>query len=69
MNNIGRTITDSYCNGFFGRDFDMNDSIIEAEGYDWIVVRRESGEADFARFSRGWKLEQKQQLIDEWCSK
>ena len=28
MSNIGKTIRDGYCNGFFGRDFDFYGSVI-----------------------------------------
>jgi len=37
--NVGKKITDFYCNGFFGRRYDLTDSIIEGEGEDWIVIR------------------------------
>ena len=32
MSNIGRVIKDFYCNGFFGREYDLNGSTIIAEG-------------------------------------
>jgi hypothetical protein len=50
MNNIGRKITDGYCNGFFGRDFDFYNSIIIAEGNEWLVIRKENGIIAFANF-------------------
>ena len=63
--NIGRTIKDFYCNGYFGRRYDNEDSIIEAEGIDWIVVRRDDGTADFASFVDN---ADKQNLLDKWCN-
>ncbi len=50
MSNIGRVITDGYCNGFFGRDFDFNDSIIVAEGDEWIVIKKPNGIYEFDNF-------------------
>ncbi len=38
-----------FCNGFFGRD-SYGDKLIEAIGIDWIVVRNEKGEPEFAKF-------------------
>ena len=62
MSNIGRLITDSYCNGYFGR---LYDSEIEAEGPDWIVIRKPDGSCDFTGFTDPENT--KQRLIDEWC--
>lgn len=63
-NNVGRTITNFYCDGFFGRDYDLDNSMIEGEGEDWIVVRKMGGEPAYAYFG-DWD---KQELIDEWCA-
>ncbi len=41
--NIGRTIRDFYCNGFAGREYDMEGSVIVAEGEGWIVVKKTNG--------------------------
>ena len=38
-----------YCNGYFGRD-SYGDKRIEAIGADWVVVRVDDGEPDFAAF-------------------
>lgn len=60
MSNIGKKITDFYCNGFFGRNYDMENSVIIAEGDGWIVVKKEDGEIDFAKGMD-------QEAIDRWC--
>lgn len=39
MSNVNKKITNFYCNGFFGRRYDLTDVVIEAEGKDWIVIR------------------------------
>jgi len=64
MSNIGKTINDFYCNGFAGRRYDLTDSVIEAEGDDWIVVRIDTGDPVFMNL-RGWD---KQELIDDWVN-
>ncbi len=48
--NIGRTITDFYCGGFFGRDYDFSGSVIVAEADEWIVIRKENGIFEFGNF-------------------
>ena len=50
MSNIGKTIRDGYCNGFFGRDFDFHGSVIIAEGEEYIVIRKENGIVVFGNF-------------------
>jgi hypothetical protein len=50
MSNIGRIITDFYCNGFFGRDYDFNGSEIIAEGDEYIVIRKKNGIVEFGNF-------------------
>lgn len=50
MSNIGRIIRDSYCGGFFGRQYDMYGAVIIAEGDGWIVVKKEGGKNEFADF-------------------
>ena len=62
MNNVGRPLY-GYCEGYFGRD-SYRDKRIEAEGYDWIVVRDADGDVLFASFSSG---DEKQQSIDSWA--
>jgi len=62
--NTGKTIKDSYCNGCFGRRYDLIGSIIEAEGYDWIVIRTNEGRPEFASFTDN---EDKEECISRWC--
>ena len=62
MNNIGKIIKDSYCNGYAGRRYDLAESIIEAEGKDWIVCRTNEGEVIFMNFDE----QDKQTYIDTW---
>jgi hypothetical protein len=63
--NIGKLITHGYCNGFFGRDsHDLDGCVIEAEGYDWIVIRKAGELPRFAYFAKGFD---KQAFIDKWC--
>lgn len=47
MNNIGRKITDPYCNGYFGRDYDLCGAEIIEEEDEYIVIRKENGVVDF----------------------
>ncbi len=64
MINIGKTITDSFCEGYFGRDFSNAYTYrIETEGYDWIVIRNENNHADFVQFK---SEEDKQNCINTW---
>lgn len=66
MNNIGKTICDFFCNGFFGRRYDNDGATIEAEGKDWVVIRYPNNSVNFAVFEPG--LHNKQDFIDKWCS-
>tara|TARA_R110002020_G_scaffold29265_13_gene92527 strand:+ start:23 stop:256 length:234 start_codon:yes stop_codon:yes gene_type:complete len=62
--NIGLKITDFYCNGFAGRRYDLTDSIIEAEGRDWIVIRTTEGQS----IHLDLKGYDKQEYIDNWTN-
>jgi hypothetical protein len=62
MSNVGKRITDFYCNGFAGRRYDLAGSRIEAEGADWIVIRTEEGAPVFIDL-RGWD---KEEYIAKW---
>lgn len=64
MSNIGRLIY-GHCGGSFGRDH-YDTCRIEAEGYDWIVVRSVvDASLDFAAFSGETS---KCEMIAEWSS-
>lgn len=54
MNNIGRRITDFYCNGYFGREYDLCGAIIIDEGDEYLVIRKENGIVDFCNF-QSWE--------------
>lgn len=64
MSNIGKKITDFYCNGFAGRRYDLEGGIIESEGYDWIVIRLPNGETVFMSMA-GYD---KDEYIEEWTA-
>jgi hypothetical protein len=76
MSNIGKVITDFYCNGYAGRRYDLEGAIIEAEGKGYIILRLKNGEpefVDFRIFVRGefknfMGETQIQQLIDAWTA-
>ena len=62
MDNIGKIIKDSYCNGYAGRRYDLAESVIEAEGKDWIVCRTDKEKVIFMDFDE----QNKQTYIDNW---
>lgn len=64
MDNLGRIITDFYCNGFFGGEHDLFEAIIVLESETEIVVRTIDGKFRVANFE-GW-AGNKQYFIDKW---
>lgn len=64
MNNIGRVIRDFNCDGYAGRRYGLENSRIEGEGYDWIVIRITDGSVEIMSFDHPGE---KQMLIDKWC--
>lgn len=52
MSNVGRKITDFYCGGFFGREYDLTGAEIAAESDEWIVIKKENGLFEFGSFQR-----------------
>lgn len=50
MSNIGRIISDGYCNGFFGRCYDLAGAVVIAEGDEYLVIRKKDGIIDFCNF-------------------
>ena len=62
MDNIGKIIKDFYCNGYAGRRYDLAESVIEAEGKDWIVCRTDKGKVVLMDFDE----QNKQTYIDNW---
>ncbi len=61
--NIGRIITDFYCNGFFGREYDNNGARVEAEGYDWVVIRKSNNQVELGTFK---DETQKESYLNNW---
>ena len=64
MENVGKKITDGYCNGFAGRRYDLEGCTIEAEGKDWIVCRHPEGAPIFMDLY-GWD---KEEYLNRWTS-
>lgn len=70
MGNVGKKINDFFCQGQFGRRYDLQGAVIVAEGLEWIVIRvnehcREDTAADFTTFKDGVE---KQAFIDKWTN-
>lgn len=62
---IGLEITDYYCNGFFGRDFELEGSIILHAGEDYMVVRKPSRVVLSCYFD-GYTFEEVRNLVERW---
>jgi hypothetical protein len=62
---VGLEIKDFYCNGFFGRRFDLEGSIIIDNGCDYITIRTPNGDVETAYFDGGWKSEMRE-FVEEW---
>lgn len=62
----GLEITDFYCNGFFGRRYDLSGSIIIRNGSDYITIRDNEGEVHTAYFEKGWQQEEMEEYITNW---
>lgn len=58
------TMLYGFCNGFFGRDSYSNKRV-EAVGADWVVVREENGNPNFADFSQ-WNAQDVLEMIEKW---
>jgi hypothetical protein len=61
---MSKIIKDGYCNGCFGRRYDLHGAEIESEGSDWVVIRTKEGEPLFASFADNEDMEE---TINEWC--
>lgn len=64
MSYIGKTINNFYCNGFAGRRYDLDGCVIEAEGVDWIIIRKKSHAPIFMEFHGRTDMDK---LITSWC--
>lgn len=68
-NNVGRIITDFYCGGSFGRNYDLSGAIIIAEGKNWIVIRLEDGRLDSCFFQNfDWNRHENGDLSGGICN-
>ncbi len=65
MDNVGKIISNFYCNGFGGRRYDLAGSIIEAEEEDWIVIRTDENEPVFMNFLNN---KEKNEYIAQWTN-
>lgn len=68
MSNVNRVIKDGYCNGYFGRRYDLEDAVIIVDGYDFIVIRPSEDSLDgtqpcIATFDTE---EEKNEMLKEW---
>lgn len=64
----GKVITDFYCNGFFGRRYDLRGSVIVKSGTDFIVIENNDGMESTATFNEGWQRREMAKLIEEWTA-
>ncbi|KEK23908.1 hypothetical protein [Bacillus gaemokensis] len=62
---IGKEIKNFYCNGYFGRRYDLECSIIMEVGIDHIKIRTTSGEFLVTSFDGDWD-EYTDKMIAEW---
>jgi hypothetical protein len=63
--NVGRTITSNFCDGFFGREYNLSGAIIIAEGDEYLVARKQNGVVEFCNFQAyTWKRNANGDLSD-----
>lgn len=62
---VGKEIKDFYCNGYFGRRYDLEGSIIMEVGSDHITVRTREGNFATAHFDGDW-CEVIDDTIERW---
>lgn len=67
MSNVGKIIKKSYLNGFAGRNYDSDGSVIIADGGDWLVIVDTNGQKSFIDL-QDYPSENRQDLINEWCN-
>lgn len=64
-NLVGEEIEDCYCNGYFGRRYDLKGSVITEVGSDHITVRTREGSFATAHFDGDW-CEVIDDMIERW---
>ncbi|WP_410988668.1 hypothetical protein [Bacillus cereus] len=62
---VGKEIIDFYCNGYFGRRYDLEGSVITEVGSDHITVRTRKGDFATAHFDGDW-CEVIDDTIERW---
>lgn len=62
---IGLKIRDFFCNGFFGRVYDLEGSTIIHAGIDYLVIRTEEGDVRSTQFG-GWSFTEIEELVQSW---
>lgn len=63
---VGLELTDFYCNGFFGRNYDLEGSVVIDNTHNSLTVRTTEGIVRTAYFEDGWQLRDMRSLIKEW---
>lgn len=62
----GKEIRSFYCNGFFGRRYDLTGSVIVSNTWDSITIETPEGEVITADLT-GWEAGM-QELIEDWIN-
>lgn len=62
---VGLEIANFYCNGFFGREYDLAGSVVIDNTHDSLTVRTTEGIVRTAYFNDGWETEMRK-LVKEW---
>jgi hypothetical protein len=63
---IGLRIARSYCEGYFSKDYDLEDAIVEAVGKDWAIVRLRNGEPRWQYMP--WGKKEIKRCLREWST-
>lgn len=63
---VGRVITDSYCNGFFGSRYDLEGSIILENSMDYITIEDTNGNPHTVYVEDGWAKRELSSLLEQW---
>lgn len=64
----GEVITDFYCNGFFGRRYDLSGSVIVKSTVNSITIRDRDEMEWTATFEEGWQRREMAKTIEEWTA-
>jgi hypothetical protein len=61
---VGLEIKDNFCNGFFGKRYDLYGSVIIDVGHDYVTVRKKDKEVVTGYFGV-WRIAMRE-FIEEW---